>query len=75
MERYLIIKTKDELLRIKIESDPLFWSRQELYNETIVVKWHPIYLRYKYRKNRREILEKQVAGCNKILMRVGKVIS
>ena len=29
---------------------------------------NPIYLRYKYRKIE-EILEKQVAGCNKILMR------
>ena len=44
MERYLIIKTRDELLRIKIG--------QILYFE--------------------EILEKQVAGCNTILMRVGK---
>ena len=60
MERYLIIKTRDELLRIKI-GQILYFEADRNYTKlllsTIVVKWHPIYLRYKYRKNRRDLRE------------------
>ena len=52
MERYLIIKTRDELLRIRIG--------QILYFEAINIG------------KIEEILEKQIEGCHKLLMRVGK---
>mgnify|MGYP000700673212 CR=1 FL=1 len=69
MERYLIIKTRDELLRIKIG--------QILYFEADRITLNYFYLRNSIHicnhiGKIEEILEKQVAGCNTILMRVGK---
>ena len=60
MERYLIIKTRDELLRIKI-GQILYFEADRNYTKLLLSNGII-----------EEILEKQVAGCNAILMRVGK---
>ena len=64
MERYLIIKTRDELLRIKI-GQILYFEEDRNYNKLLLSNGINI-------GKIEEILEKQVAGCNTILMRVGK---
>ena len=64
MERYLIIKTRDELLRIKI-GQILYFEADRNYTKLLLSNG----IQFTFAIN---ILEKQVAGCNKILMRVGK---
>ena len=63
MERYLIIKTRDELLRIKI-GQILYFEADRNYTKLLLSNG----IQFTFA----EILEKQVAGCNTILMRVGK---
>ncbi len=70
MERYLIIKTRDELLRIKI-GQILYFEADRNYTKLILSNG----LQFTFAINIgkiEEILEKQLEGCNKILMRVGK---
>ena len=70
MERYLIIKTRDELLRIKIGQILYFEADR---NSTKLLLSNGIQFTFAINICKiEEILEKQVAGCNTILMRVGK---
>jgi DNA-binding LytR/AlgR family response regulator len=70
MERYLIIKTRDELLRIKI-GQILYFEADRNYTKLLLSNGIQFTFAINIGKIE-EILEKQVAGCNKILMRVGK---
>ena len=69
MERYLIIKTRDELLRIKI-GQILYFEADRNYTKLLLSNGIQFTFAINIGKIE-EILEKQVAGC-KILMRVGK---
>ena len=68
MERYLIIKTRDELLRIKI-GQILYFEADRNYTKLLLSNGIQFTFAINIGKIE-EILEKQVAGC--ILMRVGK---
>ena len=70
MERYLIIKTRDELLRIKI-GQILYFEADRNYTKLLLSNGIQFTFAINIGKIE-EILEKQVAGCNTILMRVGK---
>lgn len=70
MERYLIIKTRDELLRIKI-GQILYFEADRNYTKLLLSNGIQFTFAINIGKIE-EILEKQVAGCNAILMRVGK---
>ena len=70
MEWYLIIKTRDELLRIKI-GQILYFEADRNYTKLLLSNGIQFTFAINIGKIE-EILEKQVAGCNKILMRVGK---
>ncbi len=70
MERYLIIKTRDELLRIKIDQI-LYFEADRNYTKLLLSNGIQFTFAINIGKIE-EILEKQVAGCKKILMRVGK---
>jgi len=70
MERYLIIKTRDELLRIKIEQI-LYFEADRNYTKLLLSNGMQFTFAINIGKIE-EILEKQVAGSNKILMRAGK---
>ena len=70
MERYLIIKTRDELLRIKI-GQILYFEADRNYTKLLLSNGIQFTFAINIGKIE-EILEKQVAGYNKILMRVGK---
>ena len=70
MERYLIIKTRDELLRIKI-GQILYFEADRNYTKLLLSNGIQFTFAINIGKIE-EILEKQVEGCNKILMRVGK---
>lgn len=70
MERYLIIKTRDELLRIKI-GQILYFEADRNYTKLLLSNGIQFTFAINIGKIE-EILEKQVAGCNLILMRVGK---
>lgn len=70
MERYLIIKTRDEILRIKI-GQILFFEADRNYTKLLLSNGIQFTFAINIGKIE-EILEKQVAGCNKILVRVGK---
>ena len=52
MERYLIIKTRDELLRIKI-GQILYFEADRNYTKLLLSNGIQFTLRYKYLKNRR----------------------
>lgn len=70
MERYLIIKTRDELLRIRI-GQILYFEADRNYTKLLLS--HGIQFTFAINIGKiEEILEKQVAGSNKILIRVGK---
>ena len=71
MERYLIIKTRDELLRIKIGQILYFEANRRTIRNYLLSNGIQFTFAINIGKIE-EILEKQVAGCNKILMRVGK---
>ena len=70
MDRYLIIKTRDELLRIRIEQI-LYFEADRNYTNLILNNGIQFTFAINIGKIE-EILEKQVIGCKMILMRVGK---
>lgn len=70
MERYLIIKTRDELLRIKI-GQILYFEADRNYTKLSLTNGIQFTFAINIGKIE-EILERQVAGSNTILMRVGK---
>ncbi|MDR1403846.1 MAG: LytTR family transcriptional regulator [Tannerellaceae bacterium] len=70
MERYLIIKTRDELLRIKI-GQILYFEADRNYTKLLLSNGIQFTFAINIGKIE-EILEKQVAGSSHILMRVGK---
>jgi DNA-binding LytR/AlgR family response regulator len=70
MERYLIIKTRDELLRIKI-GQILYFEADRNYTKLLLSNGIQFTFAINIGKIE-EILEKQVAGSSNILMRVGK---
>ena len=70
MERYLIIKTRDELLRIKI-GQILFFEADRNYTKLFLSNGIQFTFAINIGKIE-DILEKQVSGSNHILMRVGK---
>lgn len=70
MDRYLIIKTRDELLRIKI-GQILFFEADRNYTKLLLSNGIQFTFAINIGKIE-EILAKQVSGSNNILMRVGK---
>ena len=66
MERYLIIKTRDELLRIKI-GQILYFEADRNYTKLLLSNGIQFTFAINIGKIE-EILEKQVAGCNKLLL-------
>ena len=70
MDRYLIIKTRDELLRIKI-GQILYFEADRNYTKLLLSNGIMFTFAINIGKIE-ELLEKQVAGSNEILMRVGK---
>ena len=70
MDRYLIIKTRDELLRIRIEQI-LYYEADRNYTKLILNNGIQFTFAINIGKIE-EILENQVTGCKMILMRVGK---
>ncbi|MDR2809637.1 MAG: LytTR family transcriptional regulator [Tannerellaceae bacterium] len=70
MDRYLIIKTRDELLRIKI-GQILFFEADRNYTKLLLSNGIQFTFAINIGKIE-EILEKQVTGSSNILIRVGK---
>lgn len=70
MDRYLIIKTRDELLRIKI-GQILYFEADRNYTKLLLSNGIMFTFAINIGKIE-ELLEKQVAGSNETLMRVGK---
>ncbi len=70
MDRYLVIKTRDELLRIRI-GQILYFEADRNYTKLVLANGIQFTFAINIGKIV-EILEKQVAGCNSILIRVGK---
>ena len=70
MDRYLIIKPRDELLRIRIEQI-LYFEADRNYTKLILNNGIQFTFAINIGKIE-EILENQVTGCKMILMRVGK---
>lgn len=70
MERYLIIKTRDELLRIRI-GQILYFEADRNYTKLSLSNGIQFTFAINIGKIE-EILEKQIEGCHKLLMRVGK---
>jgi DNA-binding LytR/AlgR family response regulator len=70
MERYLIIKTRDELLRIKI-GQILYFEADRNYTKLLLSNGIQFTFAINIGKIE-EILEKQVTGSSDILIRVGK---
>ena len=70
MDRYLIIKTRDELLRIRIEQI-LYFEADRNYTKLILNNGIQFTFAINIGKIE-EILENQVTGCKMILMRAGK---
>ena len=70
MDRYLIIKTRDELLRIRIEQI-LYFEADRNYTKLILNNGIQFTFAINIGKIE-EILDNQVTGCKMILMRVGK---
>lgn len=70
MERYLIIKTRDELLRIKI-GQILYFEADRNYTKLFLSNGIQFTFAINIGKIE-EILEKQLSGSSRILMRVGK---
>jgi DNA-binding LytR/AlgR family response regulator len=70
MDRYLIIKTRDELLRIKI-GQILYFEADRNYTKLLLSNGIQFTFAINIGKIE-EILEKQVAGSKDILIRVGK---
>jgi DNA-binding LytR/AlgR family response regulator len=70
MDRYLIIKTRDELLRIKI-GQILYFEADRNYTKLVLSNGIQFTFAINIGKIE-EILEKQVTGSSDILIRVGK---
>ena len=70
MDKYLIIKTRDELLRIRI-GQILYFEADRNYTKLLLSSGIQFTFAINIGKIK-EILSKQVKGCDKILMRVGK---
>lgn len=70
MDKYLIIKTRDELLRIRI-GQILYFEADRNYTKLLLSSSIQFTFAINIGKIE-EILSKQVKGCDKILMRVGK---
>lgn len=70
MDKYLIIKTRDELLRIRI-GQILYFEADRNYTKLLLSSGILFTFAINIGKIE-EILSKQVKGCDKILMRVGK---
>ena len=70
MDRYLIIKTRDELLRIKI-GQILYFETDRNYTKLVLSNGIQFTFAINIGKIE-EILEKQVTGSSDILIRVGK---
>jgi DNA-binding LytR/AlgR family response regulator len=70
MDRYLIIKTRDELLRIKI-GQILYFEAERNYTKLLLSNGIQFTFAINIGKIE-ELLEKQVAGSQDILIRVGK---
>jgi DNA-binding LytR/AlgR family response regulator len=70
MDRYLIIKTRDELLRIKI-GNILYFEADRNYTKLLLSNGIQFTFAINIGKIE-EILEKQVSGSSSILIRVGK---
>ena len=70
MDRYLIIKTRDELLRIRI-GQILYFEADRNYTKLLLSSGIQFTFAINIGKIE-EMLGKQVAGVEKILMRVGK---
>jgi DNA-binding LytR/AlgR family response regulator len=70
MDRYLIIKTRDELLRIKI-GQILYFEADRNYTKLLLSNGIQFTFAINIGKIE-EILEKQVTGSKDILIRVGK---
>ena len=70
MDKYLIIKTRDELLRIRI-GQILYFEADRNYTQLLLSSGIQFTFAITIGKIE-EILSKQVKGCDKILMRVGK---
>ena len=69
MDKYLIIKTRDELLRIRI-GQILYFEADRNYTKLLLSSGIQFTFAINIGKIE-EILSKQVKGCDKILMRVG----
>lgn len=70
MDKYLIIKTRDELLRIRI-GQILYFKADRNYTKLLLSSGIQFTFAINIGKIE-EILSKQVKRCDKILMRVGK---
>ena len=70
MDRYLIIKTRDELLRIKI-GQILYFEADRNYTKLVLTNGIQFTFAINIGKIE-ELLEKQVSGSSRILLRVGK---
>ncbi|OUO55713.1 iron ABC transporter [Parabacteroides sp. An277] len=70
MDRYLIIKTRDELLRIRI-GQILYFEADRNYTKLLLSNGIQFTFAINIGKIE-ELLEKQVNGSNEILIRVGK---
>lgn len=70
MDKYLIIKTRDELLRIRI-GQILYFEADRNYTKLLLSSGIQFTFAINIGKIE-EILSKQVKRCDKILMRVGK---
>ena len=70
MDRYLIIKTRDELLRIKI-GQILYFEADRNYTKLLLSNGIQFTFAINIGKIE-ELLEKQVSGSNDMLVRVGK---
>ena len=70
MDRYLMIKTRDELLRIKI-GQILYFEADRNYTKLLLSNGIQFTFAINIGKIE-ELLEKQVSGSNDMLVRVGK---
>ena len=70
MDRYLMIKTRDELLRIKI-GQILYFEADRNYTKLLLSNGIQFTFAINIGKME-ELLEKQVSGSNDMLVRVGK---
>lgn len=70
MDRYLVFKTRDELVRIKIERI-LYFEAERNYTKLVLTNGIQFVFAVNLGKIE-EILEKQIKGYSNVLLRVGK---